>query len=71
MYRGCKTQGDSAGYKSSIALVQLKAECTHAAAVFVFYCFVVFFILKHGHKFYPITKYIRSVRVAAVIYVNN
>lgn len=59
MYRGCKTRGDRAGYKSSRALVPLKAKCTHIAAVF-----------QRCHKFFPITKYIRRVIVVHVIYVS-
>lgn len=46
IYWGGKTLGDTKGYKSSIARVQLKVECTRTAAVFLTY-----------HKFYPITKY--------------
>lgn len=34
MYCGCKTQGDSVGYKSSTALVQLKAERAHTLQQF-------------------------------------
>lgn len=35
MYCGCKTQGDGVGYKSSTALVQLKAERAHTLQQFL------------------------------------
>lgn len=55
MYRGCKTQGDTAGYKSSVVLVQFHAERTRACRSSL-----------TRREFCPVTRVVKSAQAVVV-----